>query len=81
MRLGDRTRDRVGPETHEQVSWITPHAIAPPTIRIAWAIDRAMVRVTGGRRGIWSAKPGRWGRMKLTTVGRRSGEAREAILG
>jgi F420H(2)-dependent quinone reductase len=50
-------------------------------IRIAWAIHRGMVRVTGGRRGVWAARPGRWGTMVLTTVGRRSGKNREAILG
>lgn len=47
----------------------------------AWAIHRAMARWTGGRRGIWSAKPGKWGTMRLHTVGRRSGRERIAILG
>jgi deazaflavin-dependent oxidoreductase (nitroreductase family) len=39
------------------------------------------MRLTGGRRGLWPAQPGRWGTMKLTTVGRRSGRTREAIVG
>src|SRR4029078_11433948 len=47
----------------------------------AWAIHRAMVRWTGGRRGIWAAKPDKWGTMRLHTVGRKSGAERIAILG
>jgi F420H(2)-dependent quinone reductase len=50
-------------------------------IRIAWAVHRAMVRWTGGRRGIWRAKPGKWGTFRLHTVGRTSGKERIAILG
>ena len=42
-------------------------------IRIAWAVHRAITRLTGGRRGLWLAKPGKWGTMRLTTVGRRPG--------
>jgi F420H(2)-dependent quinone reductase len=55
----------------------------PPSwfIRIAWAIHRAVFRVTGGRRGLWRATPERWGRFRLHTVGRRSGKERIAILG
>ena len=50
-------------------------------IHVAWRVHRAIHRITGGRRGLWLAKPGKWGTMKLTTVGRRSGKSREAILG
>jgi len=50
-------------------------------IRAAWVIHRAIYRFTRGRRGLWKAKPGKWGTMRLTTVGRRSGKKREAILG
>ena len=50
-------------------------------IRIAWAVHRGIARITGGRRGIWPARPGRWGTMRLTSVGRRSGKTRSAILG
>ena len=31
--------------------------------------------------GLWAVKPGKWGTMRLTTVGRRSGKERHAILG
>ena len=55
----------------------------PPNwfIRIAWAIHRAIVRLTGGRRGIWRATPEKWGTVRLHTVGRKSGKERVAILG
>ena len=47
----------------------------------AWAVHRAIARWTGGRRGIWTAKPERWGTIRLHTVGRTSGKERIAILG
>jgi deazaflavin-dependent oxidoreductase (nitroreductase family) len=50
-------------------------------IRLAWLVHRAMYRVTGGRRGLWLPKPDDWGTMLLTSVGRRSGKQRVAILG
>ena len=50
-------------------------------IRAAWAIHRAMARLTGGRKGIWGARPERWGTLWLSTVGRKSGKERRAILG
>jgi len=55
----------------------------PPNwfIRIAWAVHRAAYRWTGGRRGLWHAKPEKWGTFRLHTVGRKSGKERIAILG
>jgi F420H(2)-dependent quinone reductase len=50
-------------------------------VRGAWVIHRAIYRLSGGRRGLWKPKPGRWGTMRLTTIGRRSGAERQAILG
>ena len=38
-------------------------------------------RQTGGRRGLWLPKPGKWGTMRLTTIGRRTGKPRHVILG
>jgi F420H(2)-dependent quinone reductase len=49
-------------------------------IRTAWVVHRAYHRVTGGRRGLWPPKPGKYGTMQLVTVGRRSGKERGAIL-
>jgi deazaflavin-dependent oxidoreductase (nitroreductase family) len=55
----------------------------PPNwfIRIAWAVHRAIVRLTGGRRGIWRATPEKWGTLRLHSIGRKSGKERIAILG
>jgi F420H(2)-dependent quinone reductase len=50
-------------------------------IRLAWAVHRRLYTWTGGRAGLWRAKPGRWGAMRLTTTGRRSGRPRSVILG
>lgn len=50
-------------------------------VRTAWVVHRAIHRLTGGRLGLWPAAPGKWGTMRLTTVGRKTGKKREAILG
>ena len=50
-------------------------------IRAAWVVHRAIHRLSGGRRGLWPVKPGKWGTMRLSTVGRKSGKERQAILG
>src|SRR5688500_2077382 len=47
----------------------------------AWYIHRAIYRLSGGRKGLWPPKPNKWGTMRLTTVGRRSGKPRSVILG
>src|SRR5437867_4203714 len=47
----------------------------------AWVIHRAIYRLSRGRKGLWPPKPNRWGTMRLTTVGRRSGKKRSVILG
>jgi deazaflavin-dependent oxidoreductase (nitroreductase family) len=52
-----------------------------PMIRAAWIIHRAVYRLTGGRRGLWLPRADRWGTMLLTTIGRRTGLTRVAILG
>jgi F420H(2)-dependent quinone reductase len=68
--------------TSERPTSAKSASLPPPWfIRLAWAIHRAMYRVTGGRRGLWEPKPGKWGTMKLTTVGRKTGKERVAILG
>jgi deazaflavin-dependent oxidoreductase (nitroreductase family) len=46
-----------------------------------WHVHRAIVRATGGRKGLWSSRPGKWGALRLTTTGRRSGEPRRVIIG
>lgn len=56
----------------------------PPrwVIRSAWIGHRALVRVTGKRFGLTRPTPGgRFGMLRLTTVGRKSGKTRQAMLG
>lgn len=48
---------------------------------LAWHVHRWMVRVTKGRRGLWPPRPGKYGVLRLTTIGRRSGEPRSVLLG
>jgi deazaflavin-dependent oxidoreductase (nitroreductase family) len=50
-------------------------------VRLAWYTHRGLYRVTGGRVGLWRPKPNRWGTMRLTTTGRRTGQDRSVILG
>ncbi|MGI9666044.1 MAG: nitroreductase/quinone reductase family protein [Acidimicrobiia bacterium] len=50
-------------------------------VRLAWSTHRGLYRVTGRRIGLRKAKPGSWGMMRLTTIGRRSGEKRPVMLG
>ena len=58
--------------------WLPPRWF----IRGAWIGHRAVHRFTGGRRGLSLPKPGgSFGHLKLTTIGRRSGQERAAILG
>ncbi len=55
----------------------------PPrwVVRSAWVIHRALHSLTRGRLGLRPATPEKWGMMRLTTIGRRSGRERRAILG
>jgi F420H(2)-dependent quinone reductase len=55
----------------------------PPrwVIRAAWAIHRAIYRLSGGRLGLGPPTEKTYGTMRLHTIGRRSGEPRVAMLG
>lgn len=54
----------------------------PPrwVIRFAWRFHRALYRFSGGRFGLRRPKPSQYGMMRLTAVGRRSGQERSVIL-
>ena len=55
---------------------VPPRAV----IRVAWLLHRALYRFSGGRIGL--RPPGKaFGMLRLTTVGRRSGQSRVAIVG
>lgn len=58
-------------------AWLPPRWF----ITTFWHVHRRVVRVSGGRRGLWRPRPGKWGALRLTTTGRRTGEPRRVILG
>ncbi|GAB6899130.1 nitroreductase/quinone reductase family protein [Kineosporia succinea] len=49
-------------------------------IRLAWQVHRRLYRWSGGRLGLRTPGEGRYGLMRLTTLGRRSGTPRPVIL-
>lgn len=69
--------------TNEKVQ--TPRLPPRWFVRLAWFTHRGLYRVTRGRLGLWRPKANRranrWGAMRLTTTGRRSGRERSVILG
>jgi deazaflavin-dependent oxidoreductase (nitroreductase family) len=50
-------------------------------VRFAWSVHRGLYRVTAGRIGLWRPKGNRWGAMRLTATGRRTGRRRSVIAG
>ena len=59
-------------------------ATGPPrfVVRVLWRLHRGIVRLSGGRVGLWPPRSGeRFGVMGLRTLGRRSGRARTVIVG
>jgi deazaflavin-dependent oxidoreductase (nitroreductase family) len=49
-------------------------------IRSAWVVHRALYRFSGGRLGLTSPRPGKYGMLRLKTIGRRSGKEHSVIL-
>ena len=60
-----------------QRAWLPPRWF----IRAFWRVHRKVVRASGGRRGLWRPRRGKWGALRLTTTGRRSGTPRQVIIG
>jgi deazaflavin-dependent oxidoreductase (nitroreductase family) len=50
-------------------------------IRLFWIAHRRVYRLSRGRVGLWRPKPGKWGTLRLTTIGRRTGREHAVILG
>jgi deazaflavin-dependent oxidoreductase (nitroreductase family) len=63
--------------TREKPSPKVPHWL----IRTIWFLHRRVYAITGGRFGLRAPAEGRWGTLRLHTVGRQSGRERIAILG
>ena len=64
-------------EEHKQQARVPPRWF----VRLAWSTHRGLYRVTGGRIGLWRPRGNRWGTMRLTTTGRRTGQEGSVILG
>ena len=47
----------------------------------AWHVHRWLVRASRGRRWLWRPRADKWGALRLTTRGRRTGEPRKVIIG
>ena len=58
-------------------AWLQPRWF----IRLFWVAHRAVYAVTGGRIGLRRATADQWGMMRVRTIGRRSGQPRDVILG
>jgi deazaflavin-dependent oxidoreductase (nitroreductase family) len=50
-------------------------------VRLFWYVHRGLYRITRGRVGLWRPRKNRWGTLRLTTTGRRTGKERSVILG
>jgi deazaflavin-dependent oxidoreductase (nitroreductase family) len=50
-------------------------------IRVAWSVHRGLYRASAGRVGLWRPRTNGWGTLRLTTIGRRTGQPRSVILG
>jgi len=58
-----------------------PRHPPPWFVHAAWRAHRALYRLSGGR-FLWNASNKRgWGSLRLTTVGRKSGQERSVIIG
>jgi len=58
-------------------AWLPPRWV----VRGAWKVHRGIYRFSGGRLGLGPPSPKRYGTMRLTTTGRRTGQERSVILG
>ena len=63
--------------TGGRAAWVPPHWFEV----LFWRVHRRVVRMSRGRKGLWDPRPGKWGALRLTVPGRRSGEPRSVILG
>jgi deazaflavin-dependent oxidoreductase (nitroreductase family) len=50
-------------------------------IRLFWVVHRRVYRLSGGRVGLWRPRAGKWGTLRLTTIGRKTGREHAVIVG
>ena len=79
MHALDMSEARQGqaPYTSSRRAWLPPRWF----VVVFWHAHRALVHVTRARLGLWRPKPGRWGALRLTTIGWRTGQPRQVIVG
>ncbi len=72
------TQQRASTGTEEP----TPPRVPPRWfVHAAWRVHRALYKLSGGR-FLWTTSNKRgWGAMRLTTIGRKSGQERSVIVG
>lgn len=59
----------------------TPKMPPPWFVHLAWRVHRALYKLSGGR-FLWTTSNKRgWGALRLTVIGRKSGQQRSVILG
>jgi deazaflavin-dependent oxidoreductase (nitroreductase family) len=58
-----------------------PPSVPRWLVRTIWVAHRAIYSITGGRFGLRPSTDEQWGMLRLTSVGRRSGKTRVAIVG
>lgn len=63
-------------DKHERAPRLPPRWI----IRRFWSAHRGLYRLTRGRFGLWRPKGNRWGTLRLTTTGRRTGREHSVIV-
>jgi deazaflavin-dependent oxidoreductase (nitroreductase family) len=64
-------------EREARPPWLPPRWF----VRFAWSAHRSLYRATAGRIGLWRPKGNRWGAMRLTATGRRTGRRRSVMVG
>jgi F420H(2)-dependent quinone reductase len=72
-----RNREAQAAATHGQRASVPPRWF----VVLFWHGHRGLLRVTRGRLGLWRPKPDRWGALRLTTTGRRTGRPRQVVVG
>ena len=72
-----RTREVQAAARRGRQAWLPPRWF----VVLFWHGHRALLRATRGRLGLWRPKPGRWGALRLTTTGRRTGRPRQVVVG
>ncbi|MGW7683635.1 nitroreductase/quinone reductase family protein [Kribbella sp. NPDC054772] len=63
--------------TADRGAWVPPHWVK----WLAWKIHRGIYKISGGRVGLSRPRDQRYGMLRLTVTGRRTGQPRSVMLG